>query len=54
MKKITSTEAANILGISPAVLANWRYNCKGPEYEYVKTRVYYDLRDVIKWKKDHL
>ena len=52
MKRIKSREAAEMIGITPATLANWRNMnpSKGPAFiKPDKFTVYYDLSVVEKW-----
>lgn len=54
---ITSAEAANLLGISPRTLSNWRVRGRGPAYVRVgkkRSPVLYRICDIEEWINSHL
>ena len=51
MKKLTHTEAATALGISPDTLKGWRWLKKGPAYQTVGRRVFYRMADIRRYLK---
>jgi len=48
--KITCTEAARLIGVSPRTLEAWRRNRRGPEYFHPRPgRPFYLLSDIDRW-----
>lgn len=53
--RIRANEAADLIGIAPATLANWRRFRKGPPFTHPGGQgdpVYYSRAEVVKWKAD--
>lgn len=48
-KLLTTAMAADIIGISPGTLNNWRIKNEGPEPTYVGRLVKYRYRDIIRY-----
>ncbi len=46
---VSPREAAKMLGFSPATLANWRAQGKGPKSHRFGARVRYALTDLDEW-----
>ncbi len=45
-RKLTPTEAAEYLRMSPATLQNWRRDRRGPTYTKTGYRVFYSIADL--------
>ena len=46
---LSPEEAAEMLGLSPGTLANWRYSGTGPAYYKLGRKVFYSRKDIKKW-----
>lgn len=46
---LTPAEAAEVLGVPPATLSQWRYRGQGPRYSKVGAVVRYARRDLDAW-----
>ena len=50
---VGTCDAAEVLGLAPGTLANWRYFGRGPKYVKLgrkrSSRVLYDLRDLFEY-----
>ena len=51
---MTPAEAGEVLGVSAGVLANWRYEQRGPSYVRVGRVIRYDRRAVDEWLLRHV
>jgi predicted DNA-binding transcriptional regulator AlpA len=49
MKLLSNEETANLLGLKPATLDNWRWRGVGPTFVRVGSRVKYSESDVLAW-----
>jgi predicted DNA-binding transcriptional regulator AlpA len=47
---MSEAETAQVLGVSKATLANWRWRTYGPEYLKIGRRVEYVRSDVQRWR----
>lgn len=46
IKKLSTDEAAEFLGVKPNTLEVWRTKKKGPKYSKIGSRVLYDINDL--------
>ncbi|WP_320008431.1 helix-turn-helix domain-containing protein [Maridesulfovibrio sp.] len=46
---VTPAEAAQLIGVSPDTLRNWRVQKRGPEYSKIGTKVVYEVPKLRKW-----
>lgn len=53
-RALSTTEAAEILGLAPRTLENWRGQGQGPNWLKVGRSVGYRLADLITWRDAHL
>ena len=44
-------QLADLLSVSPSLLAKWRMTGNGPRYAKLGRRILYDANDVSKWLK---
>lgn len=51
---LTQDQAAARLGVSVKTLANWRWQCKGPDWGKVGRTVYYDPESVSCYLRSRL
>ncbi len=54
---VSSTEAAQMLGISPRTLANWRVQGRGPAYVRIgknRSPILYRVGDIESWLESRL
>jgi predicted DNA-binding transcriptional regulator AlpA len=49
MKLLSNDETADLLGLKPATLDNWRWRGVGPSFVRVGSRVKYAENDVLAW-----
>lgn len=46
---LKNDKAAEVLGLAPATLNQWRLQSKGPKYYKFGRRILYDLADIEAW-----
>jgi hypothetical protein len=51
---LTPPEAAAVLGLSPATLATWRSQHKGPPYLKINGRIAYQHDAIVSWRATSL
>ena len=53
-KLMKTPEAAELLGVPPEVLFEWRQKGEGPPYLHITARTLrYDRDDVVEWARSH-
>lgn len=50
--RVAAETAADLIGIAPATLRQWRYLLKGPRPYRIGGRATYRLRDLAAWLED--
>lgn len=50
---LSGADVANLLGMSPLTLVQWRYEGRGPAYVKVGRRCFYRREDIGKWLGQH-
>jgi hypothetical protein len=52
-RSVSEKVAAEIIGVRPMTLANWRSQRKGPAYRKIQRSIFYSLAEIITWRDRH-
>jgi len=51
---LTTEDVADLLGVKPATLVDWRHELRGPTWVKMNRLVRYRLSDILRWQKQAL